>query len=85
MHNFKTAADGGVWIGSTYADDGSSAQQALAERVHAACEFHAAKCGLVWGGQWSGFRDMPHWQVDVGHASPTDDDRQNFRLKGSIL
>ena len=85
MHNFKTAGDGGVWLGAIYADGGSIGQQALAERVHSSCAIHAAKCGLSWGGQWAALDDAPHWQVDVGHASPTDDDRQKFRMKGSIL
>ena len=85
MHNFMTAGDGGVWLGAIYLDDGTPAQQALAERVHAACAIHAVACGLVWGGSWSGFRDTPHWQVDIGHASPTASDRAKFLAKGSIL
>lgn len=85
FHNYKIAGDGGVFRGERYIEEGSAADQALAERVHEACAVHAAPCGLVWGGSWKGFRDTPHWNVDVGHSSPTSNDRANFLAKGSIL
>ena len=85
FHNLKVGGDGGVFRGERYIEEGNAADQALAERVHEACAVHAAPCGLVWGGSWKGFRDTPHWNVDVGHSSPTSNDRAIFQAKGSIL
>lgn len=84
-HNFGIAADAGVFSGKIYLDDGSPSQQARAHQVHQACSLHAISCGLSSGASWSSFPDEPHYQVDTGHATPTDEDRQKFRLKGSIL
>lgn len=85
-HNFAIAADFGVFQGRLYLDDGTPAQQALAERVHRACEVHAHACGLKWGGDWTGkSNDPPHYQIDLGHDIPTDADRDLFQKEGSVL
>ena len=86
MHNFKIAGDFGVFKGGTYLDDGTPAQQAFAEKIHHGCGALAASCGLIWGGKWSGgSHDDPHYQIDIGHATPTDSDRARFKATGSIL
>ena len=85
-HDFKIAADGGVFtVSGVYMDDGTPSQQTLAEKVHGACASLAPAFGLVWGGSWKGFRDTPHWQVDTGHSSPTAKDRDKFSTLGTIL
>lgn len=84
-HNYGTALDFGVFKngGKTYCDD---TDPALAARVHAACAVHAAACGLEWGGIWKGKDcDPPHYQVDMGHSSPTAHDRETFQREGSVL
>ena len=86
FHNFRTAADGGCFTPSgVYLDGGTVSQQALAEKVHAACGAIAAKYGLEWGGNWTSIKDTPHMQFDVGHSSPTSDDRDKFSTRGTIL
>lgn len=87
-HNFGLATDWGVFIngGTIYLDGGSASQQALAERVHAACSVHARNCGLVWGGTFKGKSfDSPHYQYDLGHLTPTAADRAKFKKEGSLL
>ncbi len=86
-HNFGVAADAGCFRedGAVYLDGGSIAAQALAEKVHAACSVHARDCGLEWGGAWQGFKDTPHWQVNIGRATPSNADRARYKQKGSIL
>lgn len=86
MHNYKTAGDFGVFRGKIYLDEGTGGDIALADRVHAACAIHARSCGLLCGASWSGgSKDIPHYQIDIGHASPTAADRELFQRKGSIL
>ena len=85
FHNFKVAADAGVFSGKMYLDGGNAWQQAKASQVHAACAHHAEACGLLCGATWSSLPDEPHYQVDTGTDSPTDADRATFLEKGSIL
>lgn len=85
-HNFATAGDCGVFSGKAYLDDGSPSQQALAEKIHYAVAVHARSCGLEHGGTWKGKScDPPHWQIDMGHSSPTAADRAKFKEKGTVL
>lgn len=87
-HNYGLAADFGVFLngGTIYLDNGTAQQQALAERVHAACSVHARDCGLVWGGTFKGKSfDSPHYQYDLGHKTPTAADRAKFKQEGSLL
>lgn len=85
-HNFGTAIDCGVFLARTYLDDGSPTQQALAEKVHYAVAVHARDCGLEHGGTWKGKScDPPHFQIDMGHSSPTNADRAKFQQEGSVL
>ena len=87
-HNFAVATDSGVFQGNgkIYLDSGSPAQQALAEKVHYAVAVHAKACGLEHGGTWKGKScDPPHFQIDMGHSSPTAADRAIFKERGSVL
>jgi peptidoglycan LD-endopeptidase CwlK len=85
-HNFGTAIDCGVFLAGIYLDDGSSTQQALANKVHYAVAMHARDCGLEHGGTWKGKScDPPHFQIDMGHSSPTSADRAKFKREGSVL
>lgn len=84
-HNFGVAADAGVFQGKLYLEDGSAAQQQLAERVHKACSLHAEACGLRWGGDWKSIKDTPHFQVGTLPDSPTAAHRATYKAKGSVL
>lgn len=89
-HNFKLAGDFGVfrliagkWV---YLDGGSPAQQAIAEKVHAAIGALAQSLGMQWGGTWKGkSQDTPHFQIDMGRSSPSAADSALFQQKGSVL
>lgn len=86
MHNYKCAVDAGVFRNGVYLDGGTNAEQALASKVHLACSKIAPKCGLISGATWAGkSNDQPHYQIDIGHATPTDADRARFKSTGSIL
>lgn len=87
-HNFGTAIDCGAFKGDgkIYLDGGSREQQVLADKVHRAVSAHAAACGLEWGGDWRGQScDPPHFQLDMGHSSPSAADRLRFKEEGSVL
>lgn len=79
-HNFGIAGDFGVFRGKAYLD---STDPATAAKVHKACSEHAAACGLVWGGTWSGFKDFPHYEVETGLSLAAK--RQLMKEKGSVL
>ena len=88
MHNFKLAVDAGVFriTDGKYLDDGTNSEQAIAEKVHLACSRLAPQCGLMAGATWTGrSNDQPHYQIDIGHATPTDADRSKFKTLGSLL
>lgn len=82
-HNFRVAADAGVFLGKLYLDNGSPAQKQLASRVHKVCSLHAEACGLEWGGNWKSIVDEPHFQVATGKT--TTQMRKLFLAKGSVL
>lgn len=82
-HNFGIAADAGVFLGRIYLDGGSKEQQALAAKVHRACSEHAAACGLEWGGSWTSFKDLPHYEVWTGLTMAGK--RSAYKEKGSVL
>lgn len=83
-HNFGIALDFGVFrgVGSLrrYLD---TDDPALAAKVHKACSEHAASCGLVWGGSWTSFKDLPHFEVDTGLSMVQK--RARFKKEGSVL
>lgn len=82
-HNFGIAADAGVFQGKVYLDGGTKEQKALAAKVHKACAQHAEACGLDWGGTWSGFTDLPHYEVRTGLSLTAK--RKAMNEKGSVL
>lgn len=79
-HNFGIAGDFGVFRGKAYLD---SSDPSMAAKVHKACSEHAAACGLAWGGTWSGFKDLPHYEVETGLSMAVK--RQLMKEKGSVL
>jgi peptidoglycan L-alanyl-D-glutamate endopeptidase CwlK len=79
-HNFGIAADFGVFAGKAYLDDSNPRR---ASAVHKACAFHAASCGLEWGGDWQRFRDEPHYEIQTGLTMAQK--RNVFKLRGSVL
>ena len=81
-HNFDIAGDCSVFRGLAYLDE---TEPGFADKVHKACSVHATACGLVWGGSWTGFKDLPHYQVDMGRSSPNAGDRAKFTKEGSVL
>lgn len=65
-HNFGIALDNGVFKGGKYLDGSkSAAERRLAAQVHTAVAAIADKHGLDWGGSWSRFKDLPHFEVST--------------------
>ncbi len=64
-HNFKIAGDFGVFSGSSYLDN---TNPALASRIHKAVAawVKANLPKMEWGGDWTSFRDEPHYQYRTG-------------------
>jgi peptidoglycan LD-endopeptidase CwlK len=62
-HNFGDAADFGVFKGKAYLD---SFDPSRAETVHRAVAVAARFLGLEWGGDWSRFKDFPHFEFSSG-------------------
>lgn len=86
-HNYGTAIDCGVFResrdGPRYCD---AEMPSLAMKVHAACSTIADDFGLAWGGDWKGKScDPPHYQIDMGRATPNAADRAKFKREGSVL
>lgn len=79
-HNFKIAADAGVFRAGSYLDE---KDPAMAAKIHKACSEHAKACGLEWGGSWSSFKDLPHYEVATGLSLAAK--RKLFSEKGSVL
>ncbi len=83
-HNFGIAVDAGVFRAGIYLDGSKSkADTALAAKVHKACSEHAIPCGLEWGGTWTGFKDLPHYEVATGLSMAAK--RKLHLKKGSVL
>lgn len=38
------------------------------ESLLSAIGFYGQQVGLNWGGSWKGFKDMPHFQLDLGYT-----------------
>lgn len=64
-HNFGIAGDFGVFAGSSYLD---STNAALASKIHKAVAtwVKANLPQIEWGGDWTSFRDEPHYQYRTG-------------------
>lgn len=59
-HNFGLAWDIGLFEGGKYLTDGGP---------YAAAAPAAKIAGLEWGGNWTSFQDMPHYQLATGGQS----------------
>lgn len=64
-HNFGIAGDFGVFSGSSYLDNTNAA---LASKIHKAVAawVKANLPQIEWGGDWTSFRDEPHYQYKTG-------------------
>lgn len=56
-HNFGVAIDIGLWNGKDYLED--SPLYKKAGEI-------GKKMGLAWGGDWSSFKDLPHFEYPTG-------------------
>lgn len=79
-HNFGIAMDFGVFRNGTYLDE---SKPDLAEQVHRACAVQARAIGMVWGGDWKTFPDIPHFEVFTGLTLEAK--RNRFEQVGSVL
>lgn len=79
-HNFGIAGDFGVFRGKSYLD---SENPILARRVHEACAVHARALGFEWGGDWTRFKDFPHFEISTGLSMA--EKRKRYQEKGSVL
>lgn len=65
-HNFGIAVDGGFFgKNGSYLDESNPS---LAEKLHKKlAELVKIKIPqLEWGGDWEGFKDIPHWEIKTG-------------------
>lgn len=79
-HNFGIAGDFGVFISGVYVD---ATLPTKAAAVHRAVAAHAPGEGLEWGGDWKGFQDLPHFEIETGLT--IEQRRELFKRKGSVL
>ena len=61
-HNFAIAWDIGIFRGGEYLDGDNAAEAAEYRKVAEITEMD----GLLWGGNWASFPDMPHYQLETG-------------------
>lgn len=64
-HNFRVAGDFGVFSGADYLDN---TNPALASKIHkaVAARIKSLFPKIEWGGDWTSFRDEPHYQYKTG-------------------
>jgi peptidoglycan LD-endopeptidase CwlK len=79
-HNFKIAADFGVFKNKKYLD---GTNPPLASKVHKLVGTIVAKYNLEWGGNWKNFKDEPHFEVRTGLTLAQK--RERFKSKGTVL
>jgi peptidoglycan L-alanyl-D-glutamate endopeptidase CwlK len=65
-HNFGIAWDVGLFRGGEYLDGDTAAEEALYIKLA-----QLKPAGLEWGGDWTGFKDRPHYQVATPGLSTT--------------
>lgn len=68
MHNYGLAVDLGVFQGKVYLDDGTPAQQKVADTMHRDAAVIAKRHGLRWGGDFRSIYDAPHFELNVQHT-----------------
>lgn len=81
-HNFGIAGDFAVFKNGTYMD---SANPALAARVHSdvADAAQAAGLNIEWGGDWTSFKDYPHFEIRTGLTIA--EKRERYHGDGSVF
>lgn len=81
-HNFGIAGDFAVFQDGKYLD---AANPKLAAQVHSAVADAAQAEGLniEWGGDWTSFKDYPHFEIRTGLTMAQK--RERFQAKGSVL
>jgi peptidoglycan L-alanyl-D-glutamate endopeptidase CwlK len=63
-HNFGIAWDVGLFNGGEYLDGNTAAETALYKKLS-----QLKPAGLDWGGDWTSFKDFPHYQVSTGKTA----------------
>ena len=71
-HNYGMAVDLGTFRGGRYLD---ADEPRLADTVYQAIGAVVGEYGIEWGGNWTSFKDGPHFQVDQGRSSPNSRDK----------
>lgn len=61
-HNFGIAWDIGLFHDGAYLDGDTASEVKWYEKAAATASLE----GLDWGGDWKGFRDIPHYEVETG-------------------
>lgn len=64
-HNFAIAWDIGIFDGNSYLDGNTKDELDEYRKVADTVSLD----GLVWGGNWTSFPDLPHYQLDTGRSS----------------
>jgi peptidoglycan L-alanyl-D-glutamate endopeptidase CwlK len=84
-HNFGIAIDFGIFKGSKYLDGGTASEKNLARKVHLQIAEAAKLDGLDtrWGGDWSGFKDLPHHEILIGMS--LYEKRVSYLEDGSVM
>ena len=62
-HNYGIAVDMGVFKDGKYLD---GSDPSTAQNFHRFAAQIASKYGLEWGGNWTTFKDYPHFQYNTG-------------------
>lgn len=62
-HNFGVAVDMGVFKNGKYLDENSPKES---EEFHRKAAEIAKKYNISWGGDWSSFKDYPHFEYKTG-------------------
>ena len=83
-HNFGIALDFGVFKKGRYLDGGTKAEKTVAAAMHrTVAERLAKKHAIEWGGNWTSFKDQPHFEIPTGLTMKQK--RDLFAKKGSVL
>jgi len=62
-HNYGIAVDMGVFKNGKYLDESNPSE---AEAFHRIASQVAEKYNIVWGGNWTSFKDYPHFEYKTG-------------------
>ena len=84
-HNFGIALDFGVFKDGKYLDGSKlKSDKTLASAVHRqVAEKVASKHGIEWGGNWTSFKDEPHFEYPTGLSMAQK--RARYEKHGSVV